>query len=187
MPVLTERQQEILRELESAQSLSLEAIEEKHGISVASAYRDIRALVASGVAIKTKRGLKIASLSETARPEEKCFFCGGPLKERSSFLIQMQDGRQHKACCPHCGLMGLDQPGVQAAFASDFLFGRIINVREAIFLLGSSVSLCCQPSVLCFASGEDARKFQLGFGGKPCDLAQALVYLKESVDLAGDG
>jgi nitrous oxide reductase accessory protein NosL len=49
----------------------------------------------------------------------------------------------------------------------------MVNARQATFLLGSKVTLCCEPSALCFASEEDALHFQLGFGGQVCTLEQA--------------
>jgi hypothetical protein len=38
--------------------------------------------------------------------------------------------------------------------------------------------------VLCFATKEDARNFQRGFGGDVCTLKQAITYLKKSAELA---
>ena len=152
---------------------------EHFGISVATAYRDTRALAQAGLAIKTSGGVKLAPPAETS-PEipGSCFFCGGAINKRTMFVIQMQDGSQRSACCPHCGMMALGPEGL-SALASDFLYGRMVNVRQAAFLLGSWVSLCCEPSVLCFANQEEAESFQLGFGGQVYSLEQAIARIKQ--------
>ena len=179
MPTLTDRQQQLHAWLEIQGSASITDIEEHFTISAATAYRDARALVDAGLALKTKRGVRLAQPVEFSRQETKCAFCGGAIPERASFVIQMQDGSQRNACCPHCGLMALDQPGVVAALACDFLYGRMVNARQAAFLLESTVSLCCEPSVLCFASQEEAQSFQKGFGGTICTLDEAEARLAE--------
>ena len=183
MQTLTDRQQDILERLQTSQSLKIEEIKKDFAVSIATAYRDIQALIKAGLAIKSTGGVKLARYSEQARVSEKCLFCGGVTKERSVFMVRMQDGSQNRACCPHCGLLALGQPGAQSAFASDFLYGRLVNVRQAFFLFGGKVNLCCEPSVLCFATKEDARSFQLGFGGEVFDLTRALAKLQESIHL----
>ena len=183
MQALTNRQQEIFERLEISQSLSVEEIEMEFAVSIATAYRDIHALVEAGLAIKTTGGLKLAKLVVQMQAAEKCFFCGGTIKNRSAFVIQMVDGSQNRACCPHCGLLALGKPGTQSAFANDFLYEKLVNARQAFFLFGSRVSLCCEPSVLCFASEEDAYSFQLGFGGEVLDLPRALVRMQELIHL----
>jgi hypothetical protein len=183
MPTLNDRQQILYEWLQTQHSATIEEIEARLGISPATAYRDIRALVEAGLAQKTNRGLKLPAPVDPAPASAKCAFCGGMLNERSAFVFQLKDGSQRSACCPHCGLMALDQLEVTTALASDFLYGRMINARQATFLLESAVSLCCEPSVLCFASQEQARRFQLGFGGLICSLDQAAVRLKEIMSI----
>jgi hypothetical protein len=183
MQALTNRQQEILQYLETNQSLSIEEIEREYKVSVATVYRDIHALVEAGLAMKTTGGLKLAKPIVQTQPAETCFFCGGMIKNRSAFVIQMVDGSQNRACCPHCGLLALGKPGTQSAFSNDFLYEKLVNARQAFFLFGSRVSLCCEPSVLCFASEEDAYSFQLGFGGEVLDLPQAIARMRELIHL----
>jgi hypothetical protein len=167
---LTERQHLLLEWLQARGSASINDIQDHFEVSPATAYRDARALVQSGAAVKTSNGVKIAP---TVSDDGKCAFCGGAINERAAFIFQLQDGSQRKACCPHCGLMAMGKMDVVSALASDFLYGRMVNVRQAVFLLESSVNLCCSPSVLCFANEADARSFQSGFGGHICSLEQA--------------
>ena len=179
METLSDRQQQLYEWLQTNRSISIGAIKQRFGISVATAYRDTQVLVQAGLAVKTNGGVKLAPPAETSPDTPgKCAFCGGAISTRTIFMIQMQDGSQRSACCPHCGLMALG-PEVHSALASDFLYGRMVNVRQACFLLGSWVSLCCEPSVLCFANQEEAESFQLGFGGQVYSLEQAIARIKQ--------
>jgi hypothetical protein len=179
MPKLTDRQNLLLEWLQTQGSASIEEIQGHFSISPATAYRDVRAVVESGLALKTSNGVRSGPPAEPCPPGEKCAFCGGTVNERTAFVVLLHDGGQRTACCPHCGMLALGQLEVSAALACDFLYGRMINARQAVFLVSSSVNLCCEPSVLCFATPDQARRFQLGFGGQLCDLDQAAVRVKE--------
>ena len=181
--MLTDRQEKILDWLQTHRSGSIEEIREQFAISTATAYRDARALVQAGIALKTSGGVRLAPPPDSTQSDGKCFFCGAPVNERAPFVIQLQDGSQRRACCPHCGLMSLSHPKVVTALASDFLYGRMVNARQATFLFGSSVDLCCAPSVLCFATEADARRFQAGFGGEVFALEQAIAELTNVMSL----
>ena len=178
MPTLTDRQQQLFEILQSRQRISTEEIKTHFAISSATASRDIHALVLAGMAVKASHGVKLAPPAERLFQEKKCAYCSGTIKERTIFIIQMQDGSQRSACCCHCGLMALDQAGVQTALASDFIYGRMVNARQATYVLGSRVNLCCEPSVLSFASEDEARCFQLGFGGSLYTMESAISQLK---------
>lgn len=183
MPTLTNRQEQLLEMVRSRQSASIEEIEASFGISPATAYRDVRALVDSGLALKTHRGLKAAPAPEPPRLERKCYFCSAPVSERMAFILQMQDGSQIQTCCPHCGLMALSRLEAHSALTSDFIYGRMVNARQAFFLLESTVNLCCEPTVLSFASDSDAQRFRQGFGGQVYALDPAIARLKELMQL----
>ena len=178
MQPLSDRQQQILELLQTRQRISTEEIRAHFDISPATASRDIHALVLAGLATKASLGVKLAPPTEESSQEKKCSYCNGMLKERTVFIIQMQDGSHSSACCCHCGLMALEQAGVKTALACDFLYGRMINATQAFYLLGSTVSLCCGPTVLAFASEEEARRFQLGFGGSVYTMEAAIEQLK---------
>jgi len=174
MADLTERQRLLLDELNTRRALTIEEIQRLFSVSSATAYREIRALVERGEAIKTQGGIKLPPPRPVESiPTQACSFCGGEINERSIFIIQLKDGSRRKACCAHCGLMALGSFDSASALASDFLYHHMVNVRQAAFLLESSVSLCCQPSVLVFANRIDAEHFQAGFGGQVCTLEQA--------------
>jgi DeoR/GlpR family transcriptional regulator of sugar metabolism len=183
MPALTDRQEKLLDLIRSHQTATIEQIEASFGVSAATAYRDMRALVEAGLAAKTSRGVKAVPAPEAPRLERKCHFCSAPVSERMAFILQMQDGSQISTCCPHCGLMALSRLGVHSALTSDFIYSRMVNARQAVFLLESAVNLCCEPTVLSFANESDAQRFQQGFGGQIYALDQAIIRLKELMQL----
>jgi DeoR family transcriptional regulator, copper-sensing transcriptional repressor len=183
MPNFSDRQQQLYELLQARQRISTEEIKKQFSISSATASRDIHALVAAGMATKASHGVRLAPPQETTFLETKCHYCGGTAKERTAFIIQMQDGTQRSACCCHCGLMALEQAGAQTALARDYLYGRMVNARQATYILGSRVSLCCEPSVLCFANREEAACFQLGFGGSLHPMDAAISILKSLMSL----
>jgi len=121
--------------------------------------------------------------SETIR-RDACAMCKREAQERTAFVVQCEDGVQLKACCPHCGIMLLSaHPQVISALATDFLHGRMINVRTATFLVNPDLTVCCTPTVLCFQRRDEAANFQRGFGGAVMDLQRTQAYLRESMAL----
>jgi hypothetical protein len=185
--ILTERQQQLFEWLRAQITISLSEIQERFKISAPTAYRDMRALIEAGQAIKINQGIKLVPAAVPRQPEGKCTFCGGDVNPRVAFVLLTQDGQRQTACCPHCGLMVLDQPGIQSALSCDFLHGRMVNARQAAFLVNSQVFVCCDPSVLCFADMEEARRFQLGFGGEICSLEQARNRVLQIMSFKADG
>jgi nitrous oxide reductase accessory protein NosL len=94
-------------------------------------------------------------------------------------MMVKENGEKLCACCPHCGILLLQQmEDVGSALTPDFLHGRRLNVFQAWFVVGSDVRPCCLPSTLCFATEDDAEKFQRGFGGEVFDYDQAAERLK---------
>ena len=178
---LSLRQQKILEWLKSRPSCSMEELQAHFGISIATIYRDAQALVNAGAVQRITGGL--AAVQPTDQIQTKCKSCGKVVNPRTVFLIQTRDGAQRTACCPHCGLMAINQPDVISAMACDFLYGRMVNARRAGYLIDSTISLCCEPSVLCFSNLDEARQFSLGFGGKVCTLDQAETCLAELMAL----
>jgi hypothetical protein len=42
---------------------------------------------------------------------------------------------------------------------------RAVSAEKAFFLFGRNAEPCCSPSILAFTDVEQARRFQIGFGG----------------------
>ena len=67
---------------------------------------------------------------------------------------------------------------------ADFIYGRMVGASDAAYLVGCSVTLCCEPSILAFTCSDQASSFQQGFGGEIMDLAQALDYLRSKMAIS---
>ena len=169
MQNLTPRQREILKLVTEKGILSVEEIQQALGISQATTYREFQTLVRLGLAAKAPGGIRQIEV-----PLSHCIQCRKEINFRAAFFIEQVDGKQASACCPHCGLMFLSRrTDISTVLATDFFYGTRLNARQAVYVLGSSVSLCCYPSVLSFSSRVDAQRFALGFGGEVMDFVGA--------------
>jgi DNA-directed RNA polymerase subunit RPC12/RpoP len=111
---------------------------------------------------------------EPANAPAGCAICKRAIPERTAVIVQTEQKGMHGACCPHCGMLLLERSRVtDLVLVTDFLYGQMVNASEAAYLIGSSVTYCCRPGILAFATWEDAERFQHGFGGEIMDLAQA--------------
>jgi DeoR family transcriptional regulator, copper-sensing transcriptional repressor len=170
-----QRRQIILERLQQAGRLSLDEIVAALGCSAMTANRDIRLLDDEGL-VQRVHGAIIRP--ENAAEEKTCGLCHAPISTRVQFMIISSGGKLTPFCCPHCGLsrMRAISPGT-SAFATDFIYGRMIPAEQSFYLVNSRVSLCCLPSVLAFHNKADALAFQYGFGGELYDLPSALTAL----------
>ncbi|NUQ36769.1 MAG: DeoR/GlpR transcriptional regulator [Caldilineales bacterium] len=183
-----ERRQHILAQIQAAGKVQAAHLAAHFGVSRMTIHRDLAYLHARGWARKVFGGA-VAMETESVEPAAGapaggCAMCGARLRQRTAFVLQCADGARLHACCPHCGLMLLAGRGdVVSALAADFLHGRMINVRDAAFLVGPELSLCCAPTILCFASRAEGERFRQGFGGDLLDHLQAQASLQQSMAL----
>ncbi|MCB8918016.1 MAG: DeoR family transcriptional regulator [Ardenticatenaceae bacterium] len=174
------RQQQILTWLQENHTLSVQLLAERLQVSQMTIHRDLARLAQGGQVRKVYGGAVLASpLPETPPPASpRCAMCHQPIPGRATVTIQLLNGDSLQACCPHCGLMLLhNYPDAASILARDFLYGRMVNARQAFFVIGSDVQLCCIPSTLCFASQTDAQKFQRGFGGQVLAFTAVMAHL----------
>jgi hypothetical protein len=171
------RQEQILRWLQESRTLTIEALVARLGVSAMTIHRDLDTLERAGLAAKVHGGVTLPDIRHGAAEGAACKCCNMPLSSRTAFLIQTEGGEQIQACCPHCGLLLLNDCAASAVLAKDFLYGRMVNAWQAVYLLESDVTLCCVPSVLCFATLADAEHFQQGFHGSVMMFGDALDYM----------
>ncbi len=181
IPSPDQRRRNILHWLQESQSLTIEELVSRLGVSVMTVHRDLDQLVKEGIARKTYgRVALVRPAQENPSAAPLCAMCHTPVSFRTAFTLHLENGKQIQACCPHCGLMLLSMTGqVASALTRDFLYHRMVNVMKAAYVVESRVHLCCVPSTLCFASLEDAQDFVLGFGGMVMDFEQATAYLTD--------
>jgi DeoR/GlpR family transcriptional regulator of sugar metabolism len=177
MNTLSPRQEEIIEIVNKKGSVRVDEIQRIIGISQATAYREIQMLIQFGVVSKIPGGIRRVE-SKPAR----CLQCGGEINTRLSFLIEKKDGTQLNACCAHCGLMAINLlSDINTAMAADFMYGTMLNVRQAWYVFHDDIGICCTPSVLCFSKQEDAKRFVKGFGGSAVSFYDAQSVIKEKM------
>ncbi len=173
------RQEKILKWLEEEGSLSIAELQSRLGVSHMTVHRDLAQLSRTGRIDKVRGGALLKSSSEShdaSRPT--CSMCKRSVTRRQEFIIRPVRAEQLTACCPHCGIMLLtDVPSVDSSLARDFLYGHMVNVYQAYYVIAPAVRLCCEPTVLCFARQADAENFGKGFGGLVMDFFRAKSYL----------
>ena len=176
------RRQQIVNWLREEGSLSIRELESRLDVSHMTVHRDLETLSTRGLIRKVRGGAVLnADLPDTEQDHRSCTMCGGRVTRRQEFIIMPKGKEQITACCPHCGIMLVTDIGeVDTALARDFLYGRMINVYQAYYVIAPDIQLCCEPTVLCFASKSDADKFCRGFGGQVMDFSQAHTHLTAS-------
>ena len=176
------RRAEILEWLNERGSLTIEALAERFGVSAMTIHRDIDRLAADGAVRKVRGGvLPAADPAQGSPTQARCAMCGKAVPRRTAWVVTPNEGEQWQACCAHCGLLRLHHAtGRQSVLAADFLYGQMVNAYQATYVLGSDVTLCCVPSVLCFATRHDAERYARGFGGELLDFPAALAAVGES-------
>jgi DeoR family transcriptional regulator, copper-sensing transcriptional repressor len=177
----SERQQQIVTWLRTEKRLTIKQLVERLDVSGMTIHRDLDRLAMDGQVVKVHGGAELASSEKPMMAGTAvCQLCGGGVMERTAFTVMKQGGEKVYACCPHCGILLLQQlDGVDSALAPDFLYGRPVNVFQAYFVIGSEVRVCCLPSTICFATRSDAEKFQRGFGGDVFDFEGAETHLRD--------
>lgn len=184
MKKLNNRQRNILNRVRKVGYLKVSEIQKQFSISQATVYRDIHLLKISGLVEQTLGGIRLPQV-RTQNTIDNCIYCRKTVNDRTAFRIQSINGEISVACCSHCGLLALElNPTVNiAALTPDYLYGSMVNVRQAHYLIESRVSLCCTPSVLSFAKKTDAEDFRLGFGGRIFSYKEGIEHLTQLMSL----
>ncbi len=142
-------------------------------------HRDLDRLAKAGAVQKVHGGVELMVAKPATQPHiPTCSLCHAEVPARTTFMAQNAAGEKFHACCSHCGLLLLaENAHLISALARDFIYGRMVNVAQAIYVIESRVHLCCVPSVLCFTGREDADSFQRGFGGQVMTFDEARHYM----------
>ncbi len=173
-----DREKKILELLQTQGSASIQELAEAFGVSNMTVHRDLNKLEQSGQIQKKHGGVTLAEKPSSVVGEYTCVMCNKPVSERTMFIVQLESGEQKRACCAHCGLMIQSQTkDAWQSLAVDYLHGHMVSANQAIYLIGSELSICCVPSVLSFGAQKEAEKFKKGFGGDLFTMEEAIVHL----------
>lgn len=177
-----ERHEKIVAWLEEERFLSILDLQNRLNVSHMTAHRDLDILAEKDLVRKVRGGAMYAGgQANLSSPSKNCAMCNSSVSARTEVVILKQDGTRSHACCPHCGIMMLmDGTEIESSLARDFIYGRMVNILQAAYIVGSDVRLCCVPSTLCFASIGDAKRFQNGFAGQLLNFTEAMQYLSET-------
>jgi len=183
----TARRRQILDLLGVRGMLTIQELAAELGVSAMTVHRDLDKLAAAGHLAKTRGGATLPSpASNQTGSVDLCAMCNRSVPQRTAVIIQTPQRGRIGACCPHCGLALANLDSATAMMlVTDFLYYRMISAGDASYLVGSEVSLCCEPGILAFASQEDAARFQLGFGGEVMDLMQVRHRLHHKMAVSG--
>lgn len=141
-------------------------------------------------------GVLLFYLVETgwlAKGNAICSVCQRPLHQAQTFTMLSRNQGELRACCPRCGLRFVIESGARELQATDFSSGKLITADRAFYLEGSDLMQCCgsatmrteigtvcemhydrcMPSLMAFASFQEAQAFQQRHGGRLIDLATA--------------
>ncbi|MCU0466278.1 MAG: DeoR family transcriptional regulator [Anaerolineae bacterium] len=173
------RRDNLLEWLRQYKRATIDDLAAQFGVSGMTIHRDLAELVKTGAVQKVHGGVVWVEQATPPAPstDGRCEMCG-VAAVRMPFTIRASQ-QVLTACCAHCGLMmlhGLED--VASLLTTDFLYNRTVSAKSAAYVVGSSVQICCAPSVLSFTCREDAERFSHGFGGTVMDYEQALDTLQ---------
>ncbi len=172
-----DREKKILELLQKQGSASIQELVDAFGVSNMTIHRDLNKMAEAGHIHKKHGGVTLAGNSPAAG-ESLCSMCNKPVSARTVFIVQFENGEQKRACCAHCGLMIQSQSKkVRQSLTADYLHGHMVSAKQAVYITGSELNICCVPSVLSFGSQQEAEKFQKGFGGTLASMDEAIQYL----------
>jgi hypothetical protein len=185
LSIPSDRQQQILDRLMEKGVVRVEELSNQLGVSTMTVHRDLDLLEQSGLLVKVRGG---AVPPRPPSGPDECMICRMRPRRRLQVILHFVDGSEGRACCPHCGLIAVARvrERVAAALVTDFLYERPVSAREAVYLIGADVTICCTPTVLAFEQTSDAERFQRGFNGRLMPFEDAVSLLQQLTTLGGD-
>ncbi len=183
------RQQQIVDILNQEGIVYISDLSRKFNVSEMTIHRDLAHLETEGYLRKVRGGAvpvpQPPSLRSQGAAPESCFMCQMTPRSQTQMTLNLTEGGVKRACCPHCGLHGMQMMSgkIVSALVTDFLRGNIINAQSAIYLVEPDITVCCTPTVLAFQRKDDAARFQAGFGGQLMGMIATLDHLSRAMQI----
>ncbi|GAB4074560.1 copper uptake transcriptional regulator YcnK [Barrientosiimonas marina] len=173
-----ERQEQIKQLIQMNKTLRISELSERFNVSEMTIHRDLNPLVEEGLISKFSGGMSLIEKNyQTLSDPNNCVYCYKPNRSNMVYHLILPGGEIESACCAHCGLLRHRQLGqeVSHAICYDFFLNTTISASLTWFVMDTTLNVaCCQPQVLTFANGADARKFVNGFGGTVYGFREAM-------------
>jgi len=149
----------------------------------------------SGAVMRTLvMALGVALIVGCARSQHVCAVCNRGECKGMAFRMTLEGGKTIETCCPRCGLHYLEANHVTAhrMEATDFATGGWVDATRAVYVSDSDVHPCatletrrdpqgccmtkaydrCLPSLVAFATKDEAGAFQKDHGGQMISYEQ---------------
>lgn len=182
-----ERREKILRLASINGNLSAIELAERFSVSRMTIHRDLKTLENLGRLKRIHGGAVPALQPQASEAQAACTSCNTPSLPHQRYLHCKTDQDKDCYCCACCGLKAQLQHNASGSFfASDMISGRTVAAIDAYFLIRSSATPCCNPSILSFADEAEASAFRSSFGGVLARLNETLEFLhtEESLEKA---
>ena len=130
----------------------------------------------------------LAMTAGCSRSPRVCAVCQREQCKGMAFRMTLENGKVVETCCPRCAMHYLETNHQKARTmeATDFATGRWLNAADAVYVSDSDVHPCaqmqsmrdpqgccllktydrCSPSLVAFASKDQAATFQKSHGGQ---------------------
>ncbi|HKJ05498.1 MAG TPA: DeoR family transcriptional regulator [Geopsychrobacteraceae bacterium] len=179
-----ERRKTILKLATLNGNVSTRAMAQHFKVSRMTINRDLRQLEKAGV-IKAIHGGAIPLITRLQDNEQQfCSSCDKPTLPHQHFQLRHPDLSIETYCCAYCGLTAqLQNKSAEYHSVTDMISGRTLPVKDAYFLIRSSASPCCHPSILSFADESEVITFRSAFGGVIARIDATLDFLRTEHNL----
>lgn len=179
-----ERREKILKLASTNGNLSAIELAERFSVSRMTIHRDLKNLESSGLLKRIHGGAVPVLQSQESVTQAICSNCNIPPLPHQRYLHCKADQDTDCYCCACCGLKAqLQHNSSGPFFASDMISGRAVAATDAYFLIRSSATPCCNPSILSFADEAEAATFRSSFGGALARLNETLEFLRTEESL----
>ncbi len=124
-------------------------------------------------------GNAYAMLKDKRQAIHRCAMCANSLQdhEKTTMTLMTKKKKRLLACCAHCGLLMAHKlkGDLVRAVTPDFKTGRLIDAKQAHYVVDNELVVCCFPSTITFTKRADAEAFQKVHKGVIMTFDQALA------------
>ena len=179
-----ERRKAILKLATINGNVSTRGLAQRFNVSRMTINRDLRSLEETGTLKPIHGGAIPNTQPHQTSGQSFCSLCDKPAIPHQSYQLQHPEQARETFCCAYCGLQSqLQNQSSTHYYATDMISGKSLPAQNAFFLIRSSATPCCHPSILTFADEAEVVTFRSAFGGVIGRIAEALDFLRTELTL----